>query len=310
MRNTTVAPYNDYVQSANALFHFVNRPDYLKSILKDRALKPRYCEEDVGYLNLQVENSTFRKIAVLQKCFCDIPFHKLMGTFKPQLVDDNSLDDKEKQEFAGKNTHPDYYGKYAIALSKKWGEDHNLLPIHYITDNSFVSENFSKVFSNLINVENLSDDYAECVFNRLAFMKPLRGTMSRSFEFSTGRTLSVELYKNFHDEREWRYVPDPKAVHALGSETIIANPRILANLNSINKALSDEKYESIWLKYDYNEIRYILVPDSTARLDIIETILNIPSNKFKNSDGPEQIQRAKHILISKILVLDEIGRDW
>lgn len=167
------------------------------------------------------------------------------------------------------------------------------------------------MFSKLLEATNLSDDYTEDVLNRLAYMKPLHGTMKRSFEFSSGKKSIIKLYKNFHDEREWRYVPDPKAIEQLGSEIIIANPNIITHhLRKISDTLSEEKYCSIWLKYNYDEIRYILVPDATARLDIIQTILDIPGNQFRNSDDPEQIRLAKHILISKILVLDEIRRDW
>ena len=40
----------DDVQSANALFNFVGRLDYLVESLEKKALVPRYCEEDIGYL--------------------------------------------------------------------------------------------------------------------------------------------------------------------------------------------------------------------------------------------------------------------
>lgn len=145
MENITAAPYSNYVQSANALFHFVDKIDFLKSILLDRALKPRFCEEDVGYLNLQVKDSKFSSIAVLEKCFCDIPFHKLMDRFEVQLFDEKSLNATEKLEFARKNTHPDYYGPYAVAFSKEWGENNYLQPVHYVVPNSFVNLNFFKI---------------------------------------------------------------------------------------------------------------------------------------------------------------------
>ena len=34
---------DDYVQSANTLFHFMQRHEYLSALLKRRALVPRYC---------------------------------------------------------------------------------------------------------------------------------------------------------------------------------------------------------------------------------------------------------------------------
>ena len=83
-------PYNDYVQSANTLFHFMSKSEHLEWILKNRAIAPRYCVEDMAYLNIVTEDISFQKIAVLQKCFCDIPFHKLTDTFELDIVGDSA----------------------------------------------------------------------------------------------------------------------------------------------------------------------------------------------------------------------------
>lgn len=42
-----------------------------------RALVPRYCIETVDYLDLHGNGYSFKEIAILQKFFCDISFHKL-----------------------------------------------------------------------------------------------------------------------------------------------------------------------------------------------------------------------------------------
>ena len=47
---------DDYVQSANTLFHFMQRHEYLSALLKRRALVPRYCQENIAYLNLEICN--------------------------------------------------------------------------------------------------------------------------------------------------------------------------------------------------------------------------------------------------------------
>jgi len=302
-------PFNDYVQSANTLFHFMSKGEHLEWILKNRAIAPRYCVEDVSYLNIVAGDNPFQKIAVLQKCFCDIPFHKLTDTFELSLVRASAdlLSDAEKLDLAKRNSHPDCYGRYAIAFSKKWGENHHLQPIQYInTDSSYATE-FSKLISNLWSFDQLSNDYADDVLNRLSFMKPLRGTMGRYFNRADGETIWVELQKNFHDEREWRYVPDIEAVTAAKIERIIANPNIIPLISEINKTLMTQKYQHLWLEYDYDEIRYIIVPDAQGRLDFIETILQIPDHQFSCKDNAI---KSKYVLISKILVLDEIKKDW
>lgn len=67
--------YDDYAQSANTLVHFMKKFKYLEEILEKKALIPRYCIEDLQYLN--IGGGSFTEAFVLQKCFCDIPFHKL-----------------------------------------------------------------------------------------------------------------------------------------------------------------------------------------------------------------------------------------
>ena len=60
-------------------------------------------------------------------------------------------------------------------------------------------------------------------------------------------------------------------------------------------------------EYNYDDIRYIIVPDLHSRIDIINTIMAIPDEQF---DNQSQILMQKYILISKILVLAEIRKDW
>ena len=68
---------DDYSQSANTLFHFMKEPRFLNDILTKKAIIPRYCKEDIAYLNIKNDGIPYHEILVLQKCFCDIPFHKL-----------------------------------------------------------------------------------------------------------------------------------------------------------------------------------------------------------------------------------------
>ena len=71
---------------------------------------------------------------------------------------------------------------------------------------------------------------------------------------------------------------------------------------NINDKLYNEKYRGLWLKFNYNDIRYIIVPDLYRRIDIIKCIASIPDEQFKENE--------REVLISKILVLNEIGGDW
>ena len=132
--NITAPPYVGYVQSANTLFHFMKEFGFLKTILTKRAIVPRYCIETMDYLHIKSGNLDIQEVAVLQKCFCDIPLHKLADTFSVigtgSVFDD--LSPEEKFRVQHQNTHFDFYGGFAIGFSKGWSEQKRLQPIHYI----------------------------------------------------------------------------------------------------------------------------------------------------------------------------------
>ncbi len=289
---------NEYVQSANSLFHFMQQRDYLISALERRALVPRYCFENVEYLRLlNGKNKLIHEIAVLQKCFCDIQLHKIEE--RCEIVY-HGLDDSPEEDgsYNVKNyeTHTSCYGKFALGFSKGWGLKNGLQPVIYVSEDSGYIENFKSMFEYAIN-KDVEDCIIDDVIGRLAISKPLKGIMKRSV---SGRTIEIE--KNFHDEKEWRYIPKDEQLRALNKEKIIAKGIIRENLLAINGSLETKKNDSIWLHFDYQDIKYIIVPDRFERRRLIEFIQGMPDERF-GSD----IQKSE--LISCIFVLDDIRRD-
>lgn len=296
------SPYTDYVQSANTLFHFMDKPEYLINILKNQAIIPRYCIEDIRYLNIEIEGYKYDKIAVLQKCFCDIPLHKLTDSFKLDIVggDLDKLTESKKAELIKNNSHPDYYGKYGIAFSKKWCEDNHLQPVQYINEKSDYAVKFSETIYDLLSQSDVSEIYVDDILRRISYIKPIRGNMFRSLKHEDNSFYKIEFRKNFHDEQEWRYIPKSKPLIDLKLNPVIANPNMLESCLFINQALMSDKYKDLWLKFKYDDIRYIIVPDKESRINIINAILDI--SHFETIIN-------QYILISKILVLDEIRKD-
>ena len=197
-------PYDDYAQSANTLFHFMTKPEYLDSVLRRRAIIPRYCVETIDYLNIHNGTRAFNEAAILQKCFCDIPFHKLADTFSVNGVGEvyESLSKDEQADLEKNNTHFAYYGEYAVAFSKSWGERKNLQPVHYLNKDSQYAKDFSALFERIFRDDDTPEEYSQDVINRLAYIKPLRGIMQRKFTRSDSSSATIEICKNFHDERE------------------------------------------------------------------------------------------------------------
>lgn len=302
-------PYDDYAQSANTLFHFMTKLEYLNAALFHRALIPRYCVETIDYLNIHTSTRTFNEAAILQKCFCDIPFHKLADTFFVNGVGEvyESLSKDERADLEKNNTHFAYYGEYAVAFSKSWGERKKLQPVHYLNKDSQYAKDFYALLTHIFKDDDVPDEYSQDVINRLAYIKPLRGIMQRKITRSDSSSAIVEIYKNFHDEREWRYVPSTNVLSSLKTQSIIANPLLIPFANEISNGLENEKYKALWLDFSYDDIRYIIVPDILARIDVIRTITDLPDSCFESQDD---ISMQKSILISKILVLAEIRKDW
>lgn len=302
--------HEDYSQSSNALFHFMKQQSFLDFALQKKALFPRYCIEDVAYLDLMNDGTPFREIAVLQKCFCDIPLHK--STLQTEA---NVVDEETRKPVSCDTSHTGCYGKYAVAFSKEWGERQGLQPIHYLNKKSHYVRDLKATFFCAISMDELPDDITSDVLTRLAFVKPLRGKMERVFEIE-GTSRNISMYKNFYDEQEWRYVPSLDVLSKLSAEAaidlypIIANPYELGwrNEGFLNKQSDffvQPPFEALRLDFDYSELRYIIVPDEQARIDTINLILQLPSENFLTD-----IIEERCLLISKILVLQEIRKDW
>ena len=270
--------FEGYTQSANALFHFMTKRIYLETALSRKALVPWYCLEDISCLGLSIDGGNFNEIAILQKCFCDIPLYKIVVNFNLQLSEIEGF------ELIKDNTHTGYYGEYAIAFSKAWCEDKNLQPIHYLNEKSSYAESFKKLINIALSSDDISNDYANDVLQRLALIKPLRGSMKRYFS-KVNKT--IETIKNFHDEQEWRYIPRPGNLNMINENNsfdinpIIANAELL-NLYSepsvrfIDKQsslLEDEQNRIIWTEFNYSDIRYLIVTDNQARLEIVDYII-------------------------------------
>ena len=66
------------------------------------------------------------------------------------------------------------------------------------------------------------------------------------------------------------------------------------------KAFSDilEKHSETWVKFDWNDLIYIIVPDEVALQTIIDAIMELPLDNDK-----------KYLLISKIQISNRFTED-
>lgn len=156
------------VQSANTLFRFFKKSDYLYSALRNKALIPRFYAENVDYLSIGCH-----QIAYPMVCFCDINIHRL-------------------------SNHLVTYGGYGIAFSKRWGIHQGIQPLQYVNYHSILCKDFSTAFTSAMQAEQTipAIDY---LLTQMFYLKPIEGIMPRD---------GKEISKNFTDECEWRFIPD------------------------------------------------------------------------------------------------------
>lgn len=210
---------------ADTLFTFTTELNYIIAPIKNKLLSPRYCVENIEYLNIP----ELSEIAFPMKCFCDINLHKL-------------------------GEHLEWYGYYGIAFSKKWGMDKGLQPIQYINPYSKLCEDFSSAFSKALNADSTNETDVQSaiksyMIHEMMYYKPYSGNMQN-------RVTNKKEPKCFTDECEWRYVPNVTIAgfeHAYINESIL-NPVVLNNLSNSMATINE-----IALSFEYQDIKYIIV---------------------------------------------------
>lgn len=273
------------VHSSNSVFNFMKKLQYLKDVIQHKRIVPRYCEENIEYLNLSNDGKILKVMYVLQKCFCDIPLHNIVKEFKIFSLDENSLENIEN-----KVSHLDLYGEYGIAFSKSWAINNRLQPVRYL--NVLSVEEIKNYFDFLVSQNDIEQVLLEDLFIKFSYLKPINGVMKRPVD---NQERSFE--KNFHDECEWRFVPSMENHPEMSA--VMFNESFSRKLGMINLGLSDNRYKDLWLNFDYEDIRYLIVPTDNDRLELIKLIDSLDIDK-----------EEKYLLISKVEVTDRIKGDF
>lgn len=265
--------------SANALFNFMKEYSYLEETLSRKAFLPRYYPEDVEYLKLKYAGQKLNEWYIPMTCFCDIPLHQI--------------------SYHAEGTEDGGYGKFAIALHKQFGIEVGIQPIQYLNDNSFqckqISETLSVLFSHLTELSEKNEIYVELtnqLLEQIRIIKPLSGKM-KIIENSQEKTVS----KNFHDEHEWRYIPQFEKGEL--PDMLVDKDQILARDTFTN---SVEKTRHGLLHFGVSDVRYIFVDTVSSRDRLIAFI--------KAKKGRWLSKNDKEILISKIMIYSELREDW
>lgn len=253
-----------WVNSANTLCNYMRKPEYLQMILKNMALIPRYVEEIIDYLRIPGLSS----ISFPMTCFCDIPLSKVYS-------------------------HMQYYGSYGIAFDKNAFVRRNIQPITYanLYSNYFrdFSESFKRAYTSDERIDTEWEFLVDNILSQLLYLKPIQGEMERD-----GR----KEMRLFQDECEWRYIPSIPADMEL---ILPPNKNTEEGRQIYSKALSAQKNSSVWLDFSVDEIVYIIVPDESAAINLIEYI------RRKLKKGTSWMDKNR--LISKIEIAENFRKN-
>lgn len=271
--------------TANALFNFMREYSFLEKVIYDMAISPRYYPEDVRYLNLKRGSKDLTEWYIPMTCFCDIPLHQIGYHAEGNSM---SLNDKG-------------YGKFSIAFHKEFGIKKGIQPIHYLNNKSIHVGELTAALNILINKDSGTSEINELltnvIFEYIRMIKPYTGTMKRRDKDNN----IIEITKNFQDEHEWRYIPklNPRELPLM----LVEEEEIRAE--EINKIYTDSipQARDGVLKFDVEDVRYLFVDTVQHRDRLIQFIRGKRRGKRLSS-------QEKDILISKIMVYDELKEDW
>ncbi len=159
--------------SSDTLFHYTTSFDRIKQILTD-GFKPNYSLENFEFLFEEIENIKNHHF-IPMVCFCDLPI-------------------------SNAKNHIENYGKYAIGLSKEWGEVNGLNPVMYISRNSKVIKNFRYAYSKYAEL----DIEIEKEKNQLLDFK--YEDLDKSFIAKLSKKYNIVITKKYFEEAKSKLV--------------------------------------------------------------------------------------------------------
>lgn len=271
----------------SSLFHYTTF-NGLKSILK-LGIIPNFCKEDLtlGGNPLVI---TFPMVS-----FCDIPLTRT-------------------SEFTKR------YGRHAIGLTKEWALRNNINPILYIHNPEIISSlGFFRAYEvslrgdlqrrgsdgEAINIDLHDPDSVSSIASLVNHVN----ARNANFVLLGYSKMYFGMYKGKrqcnYEENEWRYVV--KEETGIEWKWDIDQYNAWRGDPNDSKPESNEFLKSKTLKFEINDISYIIVEQENQRNGIINYIAKLP--RLCELD-PILDENAKRNLYSKIISMERIGKDF
>lgn len=298
--------------SANALFHFTPKIEWLASIL-EHGFKPRYCEE----FNTEIVDvpSFIVNASIPMTCFCDIPLSSIArhAQYYGKDVKGGYGIGLRKNDRLMEKLNPVLYFNKSTQLITMLNSIQNGL-IHLWSELSEVSaeqhkldgkkyyqriEDISEKHLKLMEMETMSSKVIELVFNLRAYMKPYQN--------------KVGEYR-YYDEKEWRYIPDFNLPPFTGKAYAHRDHPFMLKMKDsffddphktkeeLNESLNQSPH--LWLSISTEEIKYLIVKNDQEIHQLLDMIRDINERTGKFPSG------IRDLIASKITTCEQIFEDY
>lgn len=179
--------------------------------------------------------------------------------------------------------HISHYGKYAIGLSKEWASKiKNISTVLYIRRGSSLYLEVCKILRKINKGNKIGEE-------ELFLLSHIKKYSGNTYCNPNG---TRKLTKNvcFYNEREWRYIPQNMSP----KDIIVEKSQEKTPIKGDNNLTKGDP------KYEYEDIRYLIVSEERDRLKLIDFIDNeLVADKT-----------TKVVLKSKILTVKQIHDDF
>lgn len=276
MPSITLSIENDFFnyKNVNHIIHYLPKLEYIKEIIKNKILHPSYCNEHFDGKNILIPMISF----------CNIP-----------IIDVN---------------HFMYYGNYGLGFSIDWAIKNNISPVIYAHENSdfvklpnYINSSTETVETHLklidilnrlsmnenillkdINDNDIKNDFESLIkiSNRfIQFSKMWKNEVEFGIDMTYKDNIILkDIIKNkktinSYNEKEWRFVPNFNDDNCY-KDIIFQESKEYKNIKL--KPKPHVKKTEYSLKFELEDLRYIIVNESLEVNDLINT-LNISFNE-------------------------------
>lgn len=174
------------------------------------------------------------------------------------------------------------YGKYAIGMKRKWGNNNGLSPILYYP--ILNSHHLHRYVRNSFEDYMFKKDLSKTKF--LGYVKPFKKFDEKGY--------ADKKRKENYIEREWRKIYVTQWINAR------------AQMDDYRKKQGNKFIQNFIMKFEATDVSFIIVPDEKAKASVINKL-----NTIQRIGGSQKVRTSDTMdLVSKILTIEQITANF